>query len=90
MKNDTDNDNAAHSDGPVALAHPEVGSATTSPEAKRRAYAGPACPNCSRITLLSPCACPGCDGWAIVCSGCPDVVNVFVASGGFCEGCRTQ
>ena len=58
------------------------------PSEPRSPHVGPHCAACDHITLVSPCTRPGCEGWAIVCQGCPDVVDRFVASGGLCEACR--
>lgn len=57
------------------------------PSDPRKPHVGPHCEGCSRVTLISPCTQPGCEGWAIVCQGCEGVVDRFVASGGLCELC---
>lgn len=91
----SDNDAAHdldHSSHRAEFAAPDEHSSARStpdvPGEPRSPHVGPHCANCDRITLVSPCTRPGCLGWAIVCQGCPDVVDRFVASGGLCEACR--
>lgn len=54
----------------------------------RHLVIGEACARCGHDIVLAPCTASGCDRRVIVCWGCHDVADHYLATRGRCDGCR--
>lgn len=50
----------------------------------RRPYCGPRCPACGRFTLVALSVLSECLLWVIVCDGCAEELDRFIATDGRC------